>query len=86
MSIVAILNVYIITYQGCLNTKIVGVRFYSGYASAGERVTLQREPYNQYDQNAIKVLSVMGAQIGHIPRIVASHLAKYMVNQTNEVN
>lgn len=62
----------------------MGVRFYSGYASSGERVTLQREPYNQHDQNAIKVLSVMGAQIGHIPRNMASDLAKYMVIQTNE--
>lgn len=62
----------------------MGVRFYSGYASSGERVTLQREPFNKHDQNAIKVLSVMGAQIGHIPRIVASDLAKYMVNQTDK--
>ncbi|KAE8553037.1 hypothetical protein EYB25_004416 [Talaromyces marneffei] len=63
---------------GCINTKIVGVRFYSGYASSGERVTLQREPDNKYDRNAIKVLNVMGAQIGHIPRNVASDLAKYL--------
>ncbi|EED18197.1 SNF2 family helicase, putative [Talaromyces stipitatus ATCC 10500] len=68
------------SYQlyGCINTKIVGIRFYKGYASLGERVILQREPYNQYDQNAIKVLNVMGTQIGHIPRTVASGLAKYM--------
>jgi SWI/SNF-related matrix-associated actin-dependent regulator of chromatin subfamily A3 len=62
-----------------MNTKIVGVRFYNGYASAGERVFLRREPTNKYDPNAIKVENVMGAQIGHIPRNVAADLAKYMV-------
>lgn len=64
---------------GCLNTKIVGVRYYSGYASMGERVSLQREPTNKFDPNAIRVLNVMGAQIGHLPRNVAYKLAKYMV-------
>ena len=57
----------------------MGVRFYSGHASVGERVFLRREPSNQYDRNAIKVENVMGAQIGHIPRNVAADLAKYMV-------
>jgi SWI/SNF-related matrix-associated actin-dependent regulator of chromatin subfamily A3 len=36
-------------YYGVLPTKIVGVRFYSGYATEGELVILRREPHNQYD-------------------------------------
>lgn len=57
----------------------MGVRFYSGHATLGEYVTVNREPGNPYDRNAIQIRNVMGAQIGHIPRQVASKLAKYMV-------
>ena len=64
---------------GELPSKIVGVRFYNGYAIIGEHVILQRQPTNPYDRNAIQVLNVMGAQIGHIPRNMASKLAGYMV-------
>ncbi|KAE8387960.1 SNF2 family N-terminal domain-containing protein [Aspergillus alliaceus] len=63
---------------GRINTKIVGVRYYRGHATPGERVILRREPTNQYDRNAIKVENVMGAQIGHIPRQMAAKLASYM--------
>ncbi|KAH7009061.1 hypothetical protein B0J12DRAFT_73931 [Macrophomina phaseolina] len=31
---------------GTLNTKIVGVRYYDGYATIGEMVILRREPQN----------------------------------------
>ncbi|KAF9890959.1 hypothetical protein FE257_005216 [Aspergillus nanangensis] len=63
---------------GNLYTKIVGVRFYDGHATRGEHVILKREPSNSYDSNAIRVDNVMGAQVGHIPRNMASKLAKYM--------
>lgn len=63
---------------GLLNAKIVGVRFYNGYANPGEHVTLKREPTNLYDRNAIRVDNVMGTQIGHIPKTIAAKLAKYM--------
>ncbi|GFF87517.1 putative SWI/SNF-related matrix-associated actin-dependent regulator of chromatin subfamily A member 3-like 1 [Aspergillus lentulus] len=65
-------------HYGSLRTKIVGVRYYNGYATVGEHVLLHREPNNPYDRNAIQVLNVMGNQIGHIPRDVAARLAKYM--------
>lgn len=42
-------------HYGDLPTKIVGVRFYDGYASGGEQVLLRREPGNPYDGNAIRV-------------------------------
>lgn len=41
---------------GVLATKIVGVRYYSGVATVGEMVVLQREPHNPYDSNAIQVI------------------------------
>lgn len=39
---------------GSLDTKIVGVRFYTGFATVGERITIKREPGNPYDSNASK--------------------------------
>ncbi|KAF4312320.1 putative snf2 family helicase protein [Botryosphaeria dothidea] len=63
---------------GTLNTKIVGVRYYNGYATIGEMVMLRREPHNPYDSNAIQVLNVQEQQIGHIPRQVAAKLVPYM--------
>lgn len=63
---------------GNLHNKIVGVRFYSGYATMGEMVLCRREPHNAYDANAIRVLNVQNEQIGHLPRTLAAKLAKYM--------
>ncbi|KAF1360134.1 hypothetical protein EJ07DRAFT_177456 [Lizonia empirigonia] len=67
---------------GMLQNKIVGVRFYNGYATVGEMVVCRREPQNRFDRNAIQVLNVQGQQIGHIPKTLASKLAKYMDNRS----
>ncbi|KAI4183547.1 MAG: hypothetical protein LQ346_006301 [Caloplaca aetnensis] len=67
---------------GTMRTKIVGVQYYSGYASAGEYVSVRREPGNQYDSNAIRINNVMGDQIGHIGRKEAAKLARYIDNGT----
>ena len=61
-----------------VDTKIVGVQYYRGLANRGEYVLLNREPSNQYDSNAIRVDNVQRKQIGHVPRAMASKLAKYM--------
>lgn len=74
------------TPLGSIHSKIVGVRYYDGYASTGERVIPRREPGNPYDRNAIKVLNVMGTQIGHLPREMAAKLAKYMVKRIQMSN
>ncbi|KAL8915762.1 MAG: hypothetical protein Q9172_006686 [Xanthocarpia lactea] len=63
---------------GTLRTKIVGIQYYTGYATVGEFVSVCREPSNQYDSNAIRVSNVMRDQIGHIPRQIAAKLARYM--------
>ena len=73
---------YSYSLYGTLNNKIVGVRYYNGYATVGEMVVCRREPNNSYDRNAIQVLNVQGEQIGHIPRTLASKLAKYMDNRS----
>ncbi|KAI4842603.1 SNF2 family DNA-dependent ATPase domain-containing protein [Aureobasidium sp. EXF-8845] len=65
---------------GSLDTKIVGVRFYTGFATVGERITIKREPSNPYDSNAIRIDNMMSEQIGHIGRVVAAKLAKYIDN------
>lgn len=67
---------------GEIRTKIVGVRFYSGHATIGETVILRRQADNPYDSNAIRVENVMRDQIGHIPRVMAAKLAKYMDQRT----
>jgi len=65
-------------------TKTVGVRFYNGQATIGERVLLVREPNNPYDRNAIQVKNVMGDQVGHVGRNVAAKLAPYMVRKPTQ--
>lgn len=67
------------TCVGAVDAKIVGVRYYNGYASMNEQVLVKREPGNPYDSNAIRINNVHGTQIGHIPKVLASKLAPYMV-------
>ncbi|KAF4995851.1 hypothetical protein FDECE_12665 [Fusarium decemcellulare] len=63
---------------GTFAGKIVGVRYYRGYASPGETVLCRREPHNQYDRNAIRVDNVVGDQIGHLPRKVVEKITPYV--------
>ncbi|KAL8989148.1 MAG: hypothetical protein Q9177_001905 [Variospora cf. flavescens] len=65
---------------GTMRTKIVGIQYYSGYASAGEYVSVRREPSNPFDSNAIRINNVMGDQIGHIGKREAARLARYIDN------
>ena len=63
---------------GTILNKVVGIRYYNGYATIGEHVIIQRDPSNQYDSNAIQVNNVRREQIGHLPRTVVSKLAPYI--------
>ncbi|KAK4506659.1 hypothetical protein PRZ48_000391 [Zasmidium cellare] len=65
-------------HYGDLPTKIVGVRYYQGYANPGQQILIRREPGNPYDGNAIRIDNIIGDQIGHIPRQIAAKLAKYI--------
>ncbi|KAF2716851.1 SNF2 family DNA-dependent ATPase domain-containing protein [Polychaeton citri CBS 116435] len=64
-----------------INTKIVGVRYYNGYANPGEHVLIRREPGNPYDSNAIRIDNVAAQQIGHMPKTMATRLAKFVDNR-----
>lgn len=48
-------------------------------------VSLQREPNNPYDKNAIKVNNVNGNQVGHLKRDLAAALAYIMDNKLAQV-
>ncbi|KAK4636027.1 Putative matrix-associated actin-dependent regulator of chromatin [Fulvia fulva] len=65
---------------GQLPTKVVGVRYYRGYANPGEQILVRREPGNEYDSNAIRIDNASRQQIGHIPRTMAVKLVKYIDN------
>lgn len=67
-------------WYGDTAAKIVGCRFYIGFATQGERVLIRREPGNPYDSNAIRIDNIQGQQIGHIARQVAAKIAKYIDN------
>jgi SWI/SNF-related matrix-associated actin-dependent regulator of chromatin subfamily A3 len=51
------------TCIGSLDGKIVGIRYYNGYATPGEQVMVKREPRNPYDSNAIRINNVQGNQV-----------------------
>lgn len=51
----------------------------------GEMVSLERQPENRYDPNAVKVNNVDGVQVGHIKRELASALAEIMDNKLARV-
>jgi SWI/SNF-related matrix-associated actin-dependent regulator of chromatin subfamily A3 len=57
---------------------IVGIRYYNGTAHAGEYVSLEREPDNPYDANAIRVDNLEGEKVGHIKATEAKVLARWM--------
>ncbi|KAL8717229.1 MAG: hypothetical protein Q9225_005514, partial [Loekoesia sp. 1 TL-2023] len=65
---------------GTLHTKIVGIQYYTGYATIGEYVSVRREPSNPHDSNAIRIKNVLGDQIGHIGRREAAKLTPYIDN------
>ncbi|XP_010514866.2 PREDICTED: putative SWI/SNF-related matrix-associated actin-dependent regulator of chromatin subfamily A member 3-like 1 [Camelina sativa] len=64
------------TYMaGFVIANIVGLQYYSGRINGREMVGLVREPLNQYDKNAIRVLNTRSVQVGHIERAVAAVLS-----------
>ncbi|KAI1499305.1 RAD5-like protein [Biscogniauxia marginata] len=69
-----------IELYGTMDNKIVGVRHYDALVTPGEAILCRREPRNPYDSNAIRVDNIMGAQIGHLPKILALKLAPYIDN------
>ena len=67
-----------VTYQ--IVTKIVGVTYDNrqtviGKLQVGEEVRLIRDPQNQFDRNAIRVVNLHGQQCGFLSRDLAAKLA-----------
>lgn len=72
-------------FFGTLRGQVVGLRYYTGVVNNNEMVSLQREPNNPYDKNAIKVNNVNGNQVGHLKRNLAAALAFLMDNKLAQV-
>lgn len=65
------------------HTKVVGVTFegrqrYVRQTREGERLKLERDRYNEYDRNAIKVINSSGNTLGFISKELASDMAPQM--------
>lgn len=66
-----------------ITTKVVGVSFEGrqevvAKLQMGDRIWLEREPFNPYDVNAIRVTRNNGEQIGYLSRHLARSLAPLM--------
>jgi HIRAN domain len=46
--------------------------------SAGDELTLRREPDNEHDELAIQILTASGAHLGYVPRTKNETLARLM--------
>lgn len=60
---------------GFVMVNVVGLRHYNGTINGREMVSLVREPLNQFDGNAIKVLNIRCVQLGYIEARAAAVLA-----------
>lgn len=65
--------------------KLVGTHFRDGNAKAfvsamerGQLLDLEREPTNQYDVNAVKVITSTGLHLGYVEAPVAAYLSPYI--------
>jgi hypothetical protein len=55
----------------CVETRIAGVSFLVEavqHVKQGDAVALVKEPSNEYDSNAVKVVSLSGKLLGYVPR------------------
>jgi SWI/SNF-related matrix-associated actin-dependent regulator of chromatin subfamily A3 len=64
-------------YTGLLLSSVfkLSKRIHVGYVGSGENVMLRREPTNQFDRNAIRVVNFRDEQVGHLPRAFAARLS-----------
>lgn len=60
---------------GFVMVNVVGIRHYTGTVNGRETMSLVREPLNQFDGNAIKVLNLRQIQIGYVEAPAARVLA-----------
>lgn len=76
-----------------IDTKVVGVSHQNDDGTSrqmvianevqeGDQLSLSPEPTNQYDPNAVRVLTQKGRQIGYLKKDVAQKLTEAIRNQT----
>lgn len=58
--------------------EIVGINHYDGEVAEDKAIRFLREPDNQYDSNAIKVINDNKDQVGYLDRKTAKFLAPFM--------
>ena len=56
-------------------SKVVGISYYRGLA---EKMSLKRDPSNEVDENAIKVMDGNNVQVGFIEKTSAKKLAPFL--------
>lgn len=62
---------------GAFYSRIVGVQYYENSYSVGEQLYFERNPYNEYDDNAIEIQNDKGV-IGHLKRTQTTWLASLL--------
>ena len=60
---------------GGLSGFVVGVQYYDASVGSGESVGIDRDPYNEFDPNAVRVTCKNGRPVGHLTREWAAWLA-----------
>ncbi len=63
---------------GAFDAEIVGIRHYAGKIELDGTFRCRREPGNEYDKNAIKVMNEEGEQVGYLDSQMAKILAPYL--------
>jgi hypothetical protein len=66
------------THVGDVRTEIAGGQYHGVELAPGTALTLEREPQNPHDPNAIRVSAASGRPAGYIPRTIAAWLAPLM--------
>lgn len=68
-------NMIIETYLRGVSFRPIEAKSFVNLCEEGTELKLEREPYNKYDPNAIKVLNVEGLHLGYVAKEDAVDLA-----------
>ncbi|QGT99510.1 hypothetical protein SYNTR_0917 [Candidatus Syntrophocurvum alkaliphilum] len=52
----------------------------NNYLNLGDQLSLELEPTNEYDENAIKILDKQGSHVGYIPRYYSKGVIRFLKN------
>lgn len=67
---------------GQVQAKVVNTQYFTGILTERETVRLERDPANIYDKTAIRVVNVMGTEVGEIDKRIAACFAPLMDSRT----